>query len=399
MSLALEVNRLVNSPAMLQPIPDEPGALDEALNELGALRREHAELRQRLAEQQEALVSLNLKLNEQFVMLYSLLEFAKTISSLLDKDALLDSAIVLLDRIFDLTTVAVFEWRPKEDAFLLIGTSVPALHDVQSPSLTTTSRLVQPVLQTGQVSLVDDLPASGGEFCRRYLSEMRAALCAPMVAHGRLRGLLIAFRGEAASFSDRHFQVMSAVAGYLAIAIENCALHQQVQLQALTDELTGLLNRRAMELQLSEALICGARHRQPLSVLMIDIDHFKRFNDRYGHHLGDIVLARLGKILVNTVRRSDVCARYGGEEFLVILPGTDAGVACDIAMRIMQAVVHMPVDSIGLNAASCGYNITVSIGVATVQGACGNGAETLLNQADRAMYRAKALGRNQVCLG
>ena len=160
-----------------------------------------------------------------------------------------------------------------------------------------------------------------------------------------------------------------------------------VELEALslTDSLTGLANRRAFEQRLQMEWQRATRYEHPLAVMLLDVDHFKRFNDDFGHQTGDHVLAQVGAILQQTVRTTDLACRYGGEEFVIILPDTPLNDALPIAHRIREEVADYPWEA---------RPVTISIGVAQF-----NHQKTpnqLVSEADQALYQAKAAGRNQV---
>jgi diguanylate cyclase (GGDEF)-like protein len=158
-----------------------------------------------------------------------------------------------------------------------------------------------------------------------------------------------------------------------------------VQLLASTDVLTGLSNRRALSETLQAALAGAVRQRQPLSVLLIDVDHFKRINDGHGHQAGDAALQRLAALLARTVRQADRVGRWGGEEFLVVAPGNTATGAMELAERLRMAVRHEAFDH--------GVPVTVSVGVAEL--ATFDSVETLVHRADVALYQAKLGGRDR----
>lgn len=162
-------------------------------------------------------------------------------------------------------------------------------------------------------------------------------------------------------------------------------LMEELETLSLTDSLTGLTNRRGFEQRLSMEWQRATRYAHPLTVMLIDVDHFKRFNDDFGHQTGDQVLAQVGAILQQAVRTTDLACRYGGEEFVIILPDTPMDDALPIAHRICEQV------------ASYAWNtrqVTVSIGVAQLDQQ--ESARQLVSDADQALYQAKAAGRNQV---
>jgi diguanylate cyclase len=158
-----------------------------------------------------------------------------------------------------------------------------------------------------------------------------------------------------------------------------------------TDALTGLANRRALEEFFRSAQIVAMEKGEPLSILMVDIDHFKKFNDSYGHQVGDQVLRLVAKILQDNVREDDLAARYGGEELIAVLPGVDLDACAAVAERIRRRVsdARLTRRVTGEELAS----VTVSIGVAQFRMA--ESAEAMVERCDRALYQAKRLGRNR----
>ena len=166
----------------------------------------------------------------------------------------------------------------------------------------------------------------------------------------------------------------------------------QLEALAITDPLTGLANRRRLMSRLDEEVSRAQRYKTPLSVVMIDIDHFKQVNDTHGHAMGDAVLRNIGAMLKSCVRTTDLAARYGGEEFTLVLPHTDVPAALQVAenLRIRFSEIEHQLDGVTLRK-------TASMGIAARDG---QGevpqAEDLLKYADEALYHAKQNGRNQV---
>ena len=175
-----------------------------------------------------------------------------------------------------------------------------------------------------------------------------------------------------------------------AAALVRTRLYEQAERLATTDGLTGLLNRRTLATQLAARVREAQRYRRPLSLLLIDVDHFKKVNDTHGHPAGDAVLRGVAAVARAQARETDLVARYGGEELAVVLPETDAAGARAIAERLRAAV-----ESTAHATDQGALRVTVSVGVATWPGGGQNGDE-LLTTADRALYRAKQTGRNRV---
>jgi len=186
----------------------------------------------------------------------------------------------------------------------------------------------------------------------------------------------------------RDIAALEMLAAALASALARADLVAAMRRQSLTDALTGLGNRRAFDLELARRIAEAGRSGRPLSLCLIDIDHFKGYNDSFGHTAGDEALATVASVLRTSCRAADIPARYGGEEMVVILPGTPMSGALDVAERIRRAVEASPMPL---------RPVTVSVGVTTTTGDCS--AELLVEAADRALYEAKEAGRNRVCSG
>ncbi len=245
------------------------------------------------------------------------------------------------------------------------------------------------VLETGRPLLIIDTTRSPS-FSRLKDGKIAAGtlLSVPLVAKDKRLGVLNVSKSIPYSFDDRDLDLLSALSNQVAIAIDNARLYTL----AITDELTGIYIRRYFMQRLKEELRRGKRYAHDVTVMMLDIDHFKNFNDTYGHQQGDVVLRFVAATLKRTVRTVDIVARLGGEEFAVICPQKDAEEALVPAERIRRAVEEARVD-IGV----AEVNVTVSIGVASAPGDAASDRD-LLEAADKALYEAKARGRNRVCL-
>jgi diguanylate cyclase (GGDEF)-like protein len=175
-----------------------------------------------------------------------------------------------------------------------------------------------------------------------------------------------------------------------AAALVRTRLFEQAERLATTDGLTGLMNRRSLGTQLAARVREAQRYRRPLSLLLLDVDHFKKVNDTHGHPAGDAVLRGVAAVARSRARDTDLVARYGGEELAVVLPETDAAGARAIAERLRAAV-----EGTAHATEQGSLRVTVSIGVATWPGG-GQTPDELVTTADRALYRAKQTGRNRV---
>jgi diguanylate cyclase (GGDEF)-like protein len=222
---------------------------------------------------------------------------------------------------------------------------------------------------------------------------IRSFICLPLASHARPLGVLYFYRKDNDSFLAEEIDLLTTFSYLAAGALENAQLHAKAVTLAATDTLTGLANRRTFDAHLKSEFHCAQRFSEPFALLLLDIDHFKRVNDTYGHQAGDEVLKSLARIFKKQLREVDIAARYGGEEFVAILPESDEAKAHAVAERIRQAVAERPFMLHGGNA----LPITISIGVACYPD-CADSTEQIVEHADQAMYLAKQTGRNRVCL-
>jgi diguanylate cyclase (GGDEF)-like protein len=253
------------------------------------------------------------------------------------------------------------------------------------------------VLREGRPLVVRDLTAAGQAPApaeRRYKSE--SFISYPLTVGGRKVGVLnVTDKAAGGAYDDLDLNLLDMLAPQMALALDRAAWHQkatQFQLLSITDALTGLLNRRYLEERLGEEIERSKRHRFSMSFLMIDIDNFKEYNDRFGHQAGDRALELTAQCLKSALRSADVAARYGGEEFCVLLPQTSAPEALVIADRIRRRVETTPFPH---GDALPGGAVTVSVGVSSF-GPRLDTPESVVHGADLALYAAKTRGKNRV---
>jgi diguanylate cyclase (GGDEF)-like protein len=218
--------------------------------------------------------------------------------------------------------------------------------------------------------------------------EVRSLLAVPMFYEANFTGLLVLLSDKKGFLDTFQVELLKVMCNHASTSIANAKLHSEIEKMATTDGLTGLLNHRLFQEKLSGEFKRLNRLSDPLSLLLADIDHFKKVNDTYGHPAGDLVLRGVSAVIRETIRDIDIPARYGGEEFAVILPGTDAEGAQKMAERLRRAVMAKTFTADGKS-----LKVTVSIGIATSP----ENAETkegLIEKADQALYEAKHNGRN-----
>jgi len=231
--------------------------------------------------------------------------------------------------------------------------------------------------------------------CKHVHHDLLAAesLCVPLIAQGETLGALYLSSQEFGQLTKNKQQLASTVAEHISLSLANLKLRETLRNQSIRDPLTGLFNRRYLEESLDREVKRAERKQQPLGIIMLDVDHFKRFNDTFGHEAGDAVLRELGLFLQNSIRKSDIACRYGGEELTLILPEASLSVVQQRAEQLRQAVKHLHVQH--------RYQrldvVTLSLGVACFPNH-GTTGEEVIRAADAALYRAKKEGRDRVAI-
>lgn len=217
---------------------------------------------------------------------------------------------------------------------------------------------------------------------------LRPLAVVPLIYGERLMGALMVQSDDPSRvWQESELLLLNTVADQVAVAVNHARLFEMVQKQALTDGLTGCFNRRSFEMQLERDMSLAMRMRQPVSLVLLDLDHFKRINDTFGHAAGDLVLRTLAGVLREELRDTDTAARYGGEEFALILPQADFEGAVVVAERLRKHIEGLELPSVG--------QVTASFGVATFPQHAAS-REKLIEIADQALYAAKKEGRNRV---
>lgn len=217
------------------------------------------------------------------------------------------------------------------------------------------------------------------------------SFCIPMMAQGKALGLLSLHSCREGILTTAKRQLAITVAEHIALALANLKLREELHIQSIRDPLTGLFNRRYLEESLRQSIHWSKRKNKPLGLIMLDIDHFKRFNDTFGHEAGDLVLQKTGAYLQAHIRGSDVACRYGGEEIVIIMAEASLADIQQRAEQLRQGIKNLKLSHHGKSLGT----ITASFGIASFPD-YGSNAEDLLAAADDALYQAKAQGRDCV---
>ncbi|MGA7992343.1 MAG: sensor domain-containing diguanylate cyclase [Thermoanaerobaculia bacterium] len=382
-------------PAVVEgPAPDEVDRLGVALSRLGtALERRFAETNAliRLGEKVNGGLVLHEVLEQMFDSFHSVFPYDRIGCSLLEDDRR--------------TVRAVWARSLGAAPKLGVGYSAP----LDGSSLTR-------IIETGRPRILNDLEEylrehPGSHATRLIVSDgVRSSLTCPLVAQGKRVGFVFFSSNRRNTYSERHVELLMQIAGQLSLVVEKGRLYAELlqaktaleaanrslSLVATLDSLTGVPNRRMMDEMLDRAWRRAMRTKTPLSLIMIDIDHFKEFNDRFGHLEGDRCLVRVAEVMRSTLRRpDDFIARYGGEEFLAFPAAAAVETALGLAERLRVMVEQLPMEASGSGESR---RVTISAGVAGLDSVSDGSVFEVIASADRALYAAKKAGRNRVVL-
>ena len=326
-------------------------------------------------QQEEELQSRVAELQAHHTQVELLGEMNSLLQHASSKDEAVEVTYLLGRRLFGEAQVALYTLSPSRDGLTLQATWGDWTPEVRmEPQCCWAVRRSQPYVNHNHA-----LP-----YCTHYAEEGPVTICIPMSAHGMSVGL-IAMR--LASDDDKEIRRATmtgqSVADQLALALSNIQLRRELKNLALKDPLTDLFNRRYLEESIVREMVRAARHDNPISAVMLDIDDFKAFNDTYGHQAADQVLRTLGSLLRREIRGEDIACRYGGEEFILVLP--DCPIE-DAVRRVDELRGVLQRNKLG---------VTLSAGVAEWP-RDGDEWSAVVKQADMALYQAKRTGKNKV---
>jgi|Deesub1362A_J573_1020465.scaffolds.fasta_scaffold00395_19 diguanylate cyclase (GGDEF)-like protein len=342
--------------------------------------RSIAERRQ--AEKQVVKQNVELaELNSELSVLYTI---SSAISRTLDIDELFS---IILDTI---TSREIFKVERKGGIFIVEG---ERMHLVFQLGLTETfvkahdnmkvgDCLCGLAAKTGEVIISTDSNKDDRHTIRYPGIAPHGHIIVPLKAMNKLVGVLYLYLPADTEVDERVQNMLRSIGNQIGIAIENARLYKKTKELSLHDPLTGLANRRLMYIELERSFAKAKRYETPLSVIMLDIDYFKKYNDTYGHAAGDKLLKDIAEIVQQSVRKADLVARYGGEEFFILLPETRLTEAYAAAERIRRAVERRTEVTISLGVSSYRQDMQIK--------------EDLIKKADEALYQAKERGRNRV---
>ncbi|WP_418791033.1 diguanylate cyclase [Phosphitispora sp. TUW77] len=325
--------------------------------------------------------------------LSALYEVAKNLGSNLELSKTLGLILSETKRVVNYHTGVIYLWEEEEQLLVPAAIKSPFAEKLRSIAYSLEEGLIGQVAKTGQPGIVYDSKKDNRLRSVPGINQfLRSLLIIPLAMDNKLIGVIAIGKKEPNAFGQKQVQILSSLGGQAAVAMANAVLYKKIEKLAITDGLTKVYNHRYFYKRMEEENERYRRYGTVFSFIMLDLDYFKQFNDKYGHRAGDHALYTVAQVIKKSTRMLDVVSRYGGEEFAVILPETDAANARVVAERILNAIRdnyfsvsddHPPV------------HVTVSIGVAT----CPQDAETtndLIELADKALYYSKETGKNKI---
>jgi len=312
---------------------------------------------------------------------------------------LINVALVELRQHFRICSVSMLLLDPEHSARQLLDADQ---FEAYSPHLRfiDTTMLLNEMFPRRQM-FVGELPASLRSRAFPHVEGNGSGALLPLIREDFLIGALYLYSNDPERYSDRfQYDYISHMASAVSICVENCINHENLRRISMVDMLTKVMNRRSFDQEITRELSRSMRDQKPLSCLFLDLDHFKKVNDTFGHLSGDQVLRTVGQLLKGSVRKTDLVARYGGEEFAILLPCCDADSAQQLAEGLRNKVQAMVFRSENGHP----FRMSTSIGVSSCHAAnltdwtLADIVNELIRAADTAVYQAKHSGRNRVCV-
>jgi len=338
-----------------------------------AVSMEKEYLREQLREREEELSVIN--------------RSSVIITSSLDIQGIYDSFIAELKKVVDVSWAAIVLIEENDLYILALSSEIDSAWQVgeRLPTKSTATEWVA----TRKMSMVEPDLSQESRFAsgKYHLKQgIRSTACIPLIAKGEVIGSLIVASQHPNAYNQRHLTLLEQLASQIAMPVENARLYAKVEEKARLDELTGLLNRRSMDEMIASEIGRHSRYGGIFSIIILDLDSFKTYNDNYGHPAGDKLLRQIGNIMKSAIRSADQAFRYGGDEFAILLPQTSVDAANQVAERVRTKVA--------LKARTGYIPVTTSLGLANWP-ADGISANEIIAAADAALYQAKRSGGNR----
>jgi len=321
---------------------------------------------------------------------YELYNISSVINSIYDIGGLLKYINETIIEVVEAEYSTIFLFEQKRGSLEVEKTNIEDEQNLEKLSRSINNDIIFDIVENGSLFVVNFVDNDDYEFIRDR--GVKSFVCMPISTTKKKYGIMLIESLEFNKFDEQTQKLITLIGHQLSSSIENLELYKKMKELATTDALTGIYNRLYFQEKLSKELKIAHENDYPLSFVIFDIDHFKKFNDNYSHLVGDKVLKIITSVVRNSIRRSDILARYGGEEFVVIFPNMDIERAQETCEMLRKKIEETPVKTRDLS-----LSVTVSFGVANYP-LNAYSEENLIKAADRALYRAKDAGRNQVAV-
>ena len=340
----------------------------------------------KLRETNEQLEESNRRLTSSLAEFYTLQQISQAISSIFDMNELLKFVNDVIIGVMGVYHSTIALCHGSQNHLKVQVTSIFEKSEMAIMTDFINSDVLKPSIDKGHSMIDNNVSPEAYPFTQGR--DIRSLICVPLQAKGRALGIVLIEHSMKGAFDSDNVRLLEIIAQQISIAIENARLYQQMHDLATKDGLTQAYNRQYFQDKLLEEHQKASEEGYDLSLILFDIDHFKHFNDNYGHLFGDLVLKSITSLVMKALRKQDIFARYGGEEFVVLLPRTTLEQAAEKAEDIRSGIASVMVSDRIVNT-----SVTVSIGVASFPKTSLSPQE-LIRGADGALYESKDAGRN-----
>ncbi|MGE5329909.1 MAG: diguanylate cyclase [Deltaproteobacteria bacterium] len=357
---------------------------DEAVKLLKVVDEKSENIKSKLNESETENQELKVILEKY----YELYNISSVITSIYDISGLLKYINETIIEVVGAEYSTIFLFESKRGSLEIEKTNIEDEDNMEKLSKSINNDVIFDIIENGSLFVVNFVDNDDYEFIRDR--NVKSFVCMPISTTKKKYGVMLIESVEFNRYDEQTQKLITLIGHQLSSSIENLELYKKMKEIATTDALTGIFNRLYFQEKFSKELKIAHENDYPLSFVIFDIDHFKKFNDNYSHLVGDKVLKIITSVVKNSIRRTDIIARYGGEEFVIIFPNMDVERAEETCEMLRKKIETTPVKTRDLS-----LSVTVSFGVANYP-LNAYSEENLIKAADRALYKAKNAGRNRV---